>query len=381
MTNIKKGPEQPLGKQTIEDAIAKTGFVLEHKVASLFEKSHWTIIHNRYYLDDVTDGQREMDMIAYKVREKNGVLVYTVLIISCKKNIEFDWVFLTRNAPGMSVNIKMLPVNIYSNIEEFNYQFSNIDWTRKKFIDKYDKTQIIDKMYNYDKVVFAYQEIKKSSNAASNDTNIYNSIASLIKAQSYEIKSLKAGRKKINKVVYNINLVSIAEIGFHELHYGTNEITTSSISRINYINRFLINTEETYSKIDFVNFDILPNVLSEYDALHSWNIEFYEKLDKDFFTGVFSSAEKSKIVIEKIKEKLFKYINWYAEESPHPSFDYHFFFVDKDKDTVRINITDNNELNSFLNSHNHIKNYTKKLLKDYFRYAGKFTFHDDLLPF
>lgn len=40
---------------TIEKSIEKTGYVLEHKVATLFEKSKWSVIHNRYYLDDVTE--------------------------------------------------------------------------------------------------------------------------------------------------------------------------------------------------------------------------------------------------------------------------------------------------------------------------------------
>lgn len=382
MTNDKKKPAQETAKPTIEEAIAKTGFVLEHKVASLFEKSNWSVIHNRYYLDDVTDGQREMDMIAYKtILNKNNVRVYTALIISCKKNDEFDWVFLTRKAPGMSMNIKMLPVNIYSNIEELNYQISKINWQRDVFIKEYDKNSIIDSMYNYNKVVFAYQEIRKSNNAASNDTNIFNSIASLIKAQSFEIKSLKDGRKKDEKVIYNINLLSIADICFHELHYNNDTITTSSINRINYLNRFLISAQELHSKIDFVNFGILDTVIEEYNNLHTWNIKFYEKIDKAFYENIFADHNKCKVIIDKIKPMLFKYIGWYIEESPVPNISFSYMLIDKENDTVRINITDIVDLNEFLNSNNQIKSYTKRLLKDYFRYSGKFGFHEDLLPF
>lgn len=89
---MKAKSTEPTVRQTLEEGISKTGFVLEHKVASIFELSQWSVIHNRYYLDDVTEGQREMDMIAYKIHENKGVLIYTALIISCKKSDEFDWV-------------------------------------------------------------------------------------------------------------------------------------------------------------------------------------------------------------------------------------------------------------------------------------------------
>ncbi|MBC7694056.1 MAG: hypothetical protein H7141_01275 [Burkholderiales bacterium] len=37
-------------KLTLEQSIEKTGYVLEHKVASFFEKAKWSVIHNRYCL-------------------------------------------------------------------------------------------------------------------------------------------------------------------------------------------------------------------------------------------------------------------------------------------------------------------------------------------
>ena len=83
-------------------------------------------------------------MIAYKtILLEDGVKLFTALIISCKKNSEFDWVFLTRKAPGMNININMLPVNFSSNQDIFNYQINHLDWSKDKFIKEYDSNSLI----------------------------------------------------------------------------------------------------------------------------------------------------------------------------------------------------------------------------------------------
>jgi len=256
-------------KQTLEEAIQKTGYVLEHKVATLLEEAKWTVIHNRYYLDDVTSVQREMDILAYKSDEtKSGIRIYTALIVSCKKNEEFDWVFLTRKAHGMNLNLNLLPINFSSNIDVFNYMLTDINWDKEKFIKKYDPGKLISALYNYNKIVFAYQEIRKSNNAPSNDSNIYSSISSLIKAQAYEIESLKGGRRNDKKYIYNLNLLSVADLDFYELEYEKDMVKTSKIHSINYLNRFLIGNQEKHARIDFIKFDVLKKIIIEYDKLH-----------------------------------------------------------------------------------------------------------------
>ncbi|MFB0494649.1 hypothetical protein ABID99_000886 [Mucilaginibacter sp. OAE612] len=369
-------------KISIEKAIEKTGYVLEHKVASMLEKEHWSVIHNRYYLDDVTELQREMDMIAYKtVLLEDDVKLFTALIISCKKNSEFDWVFLTRKAPGMDININMLPVNFSSNIDVFNYQVSDIDWSKEKFIKKYDSNSLINKMYNYNRVVFAYQEIRKSNNAPSNDSNIYSSIASLIKAQAYEISSLKDGRKKNQKYIYNINLLSVADLDFHELHYENDKVTVSEINRINYLNRFLISSQEQHSKIDFVKFDILKSVIEEYDTLHKWNINFYRTVNKDFFDNVFKDYKKKSFIINKTKSQYLDLVKFSYRQETGISKDFTFLVLETDENGLNINVSDIDSENEHLNRNERLKIRTADWLKDNFKYSGNFTFTDDFLPF
>ncbi len=47
--------------------LEKTGFGLEYTVSSILENDGWTVINNKYYIDDVQGSAREIDIIAYKV--------------------------------------------------------------------------------------------------------------------------------------------------------------------------------------------------------------------------------------------------------------------------------------------------------------------------
>ena len=69
----------------LEAQIRKTGFVLENQVAQTLKSAGWTVISNKYYVDDFEDSVREIDLIAYQVAKIQHFDVYTVLIVSCKK--------------------------------------------------------------------------------------------------------------------------------------------------------------------------------------------------------------------------------------------------------------------------------------------------------
>lgn len=235
-------------------------------------------------------------------------------------------------------------------------------------------------MYNYDRIVFAYQETRKSNHAPSNDSNIYSSIASLIKAQAYEIASLKDGRKKDEKYVYNINLISVADIDLYELHYDKNSVSTLSIDRINYLNRFLISSQEQHSKIDFVKVDILEKVIEEYNTLHDWNVNFYKTINKEFYNDVFTDYGKRTLIVDKTKSNFLWYVKNYTSNTLS-NIDFNFLFLDQNDENVLINVSDSSEVNKILNSNRKLHHHTSEWLKNNFKYSGKFIFTEDLLPF
>ena len=74
--------------------ICKTGFVLENQIAQTLKAAGWTVISNKYYVDDFEESVREIDLIAYKVSKVKHLDVYTALIISCKKSESNAWALL-----------------------------------------------------------------------------------------------------------------------------------------------------------------------------------------------------------------------------------------------------------------------------------------------
>lgn len=57
--------------------IRKTGFVLENEVAQVLKRSGWTVISNKYYVDDSEETVREIDLVAYHVPKVQHFDVYT----------------------------------------------------------------------------------------------------------------------------------------------------------------------------------------------------------------------------------------------------------------------------------------------------------------
>ena len=98
-----------------EVEIRKTGFHLEQQVASLLRAAGWTVISNRYYVDDQEDAVREMDLVAYRVKNTPEFRVFTTLIISCKKSEKNVWALLARNRDREDPNADWWPVHVWSN--------------------------------------------------------------------------------------------------------------------------------------------------------------------------------------------------------------------------------------------------------------------------
>jgi len=67
----------------IPDALAKTGFIVEHLVAEEFKKAGWSTIGGRYYADDIDGRARELDLVAYRSTKSKGLEVVTAVLVDC----------------------------------------------------------------------------------------------------------------------------------------------------------------------------------------------------------------------------------------------------------------------------------------------------------
>lgn len=195
-------------KKIYAEGIGKTGFVLEYKVTELLRQAGWTVISNKYYEDDLVGTVREIDLVAYRMKKIQQVDVYTTLLVSCKKSETEVWALIAREMNLKDPNSNWWPLHVWSNDKALEFEISKSS-TPKSFhqfaIEKGVNEALSLPAYE----VFAFQEMNKTSGVPKNDTNIFASITSLIKAQAYELGALP--RRKKNPSVYQFNLISVIE--------------------------------------------------------------------------------------------------------------------------------------------------------------------------
>jgi hypothetical protein len=117
-----------LDLKDIVDGIKKTGFKLEFDIAQTLSKNGWNVITNKYYVDDLQETVREIDLVTYKATKVNHFYIYTVLIISCKKNEKDSWALLSKKPNPLDPNAEWLPVHAWSNDKALDYMIKDNGW-------------------------------------------------------------------------------------------------------------------------------------------------------------------------------------------------------------------------------------------------------------
>ena len=118
------GPHE-MTNQRLPAQIAKTGFVLENRIAQLLKAAKWTVISNRYYVDDAQESVREIDLVAYQTSKVQHFDVYTTLIISCKKSETNLWALLARDINLKDPNSDWQPLHAWSNDKAITHQLAS----------------------------------------------------------------------------------------------------------------------------------------------------------------------------------------------------------------------------------------------------------------
>ena len=124
------GPHE-MTNQHLPAQIAKTGFVLENRIAQLLKAAKWTVISNRYYVDDAQESVREIDLVAYQTSKVQHFDVYTTLIISCKKSETNLWALLARDINLKDPNSDWQPLHAWSNDKAITHQLASSDVAKR----------------------------------------------------------------------------------------------------------------------------------------------------------------------------------------------------------------------------------------------------------
>lgn len=362
----------------IEQNICKSGFKLEHEVATILRREGWTLISNRYYLDDHEESVREIDILAYKCKITPSFSIYTAIIISCKKSEANDWALLSRNIDTDDPNSDWQPFKGFSSVKSIQYYLDQPQWAEHYYQRLIQKCPSIFSIPGVD--IFAFQEMSKGSSTCQNDKNIFNSITSLMKAQAYELNSLIT-RSKNHPVVHQFNLISLIDSNLIRIHFHENKITATNIDSEDYVSKYILNKKDSISRIKFLTAKKFEESIKPYSTLHSENVIFFEELNSSFYKDILQARERAKLLLPEFRLAIKKYLwsPYYAltKETLKPeNFDVGWSKVTGE---AVIEIDTSTETISALNDDDASVKCAKKILLEVYKYNGDVFFEDSLI--
>ena len=355
--------------------IEKTGFVLEARIAEMLRRHRWTVIHGRYYIDDIQDSVREIDLLAYKAKKIAGLLYYTTLIVSCKKSEQNIWALLTKNRDNDDPNMNWDPLQVWSNNEVLSFMLSR-DW-EQDYLEKLEEVGIYSVLMNAEVNLFAFQEMNRSKGTPQNDKAIFGATTSLMKAQSYEIKALP--ERKQTPALYQFNLVSVFDGDLVRLHFNNEQVTASERDSDVYIGNYIVDRSDTCSRIHLVRADAFDTFLDLYDRLFGFNCRHFSDLRNSFYDSAVSDFHRRNLLEEDFLSK----IRWRVTYALNRDVSSMFLSYHAETDTLCVKINAQPQELDLLNEKEDLLALLRKTAKSVYRFSGdvRFSEYDDDLPF
>jgi len=362
-----------------EKQIIKTGFVLEHNISTALRRKGWSVISNKYYIDDNEETVREIDLIAYKATKVQHFFVYTALVISCKKNEANVWALLSRPLDKSNPNRNWNPVHAWTNDKALGFQLSQPDFGADYHTKGGEKVlrALADPMFD----IFAFQEMCRQSGAPKNDKAIFNSVTSLMKAQAYELRALPT--RKTVPSIYHFSLISVIDSEMIRLLFDGDDLSASDLCSEQYLANYIIDKKQNVSRIRFLRAKEFEETISDYDELHAFNCKVFSDYCDDFYEGVLEDWNRTKIFIEKFRKDVWWGLHWRI---------YKTYNINLKKETislswcsedrvVAVTLPLEDEHLDFLNEDTESRKTVTRALESIYRYKGSFLFAEDDIPF
>ncbi len=375
----------------IAQTIKTTGFVLEHAVATTFRRHGWTVLSNRYYIDDHTESAREIDLIAYRVKRLGHFSYRDVLIISCKKSEENHWAFLVRDVNKRDPNIEWHPVTARSNLKSINFMMQRAGW-RDGYLEHLRGQGLYEALIAPTDHQFAFQEIAKGLKtleggargkkaSVQNDTNIFRAVSSLMKAQAYTMATLEG---RADPRVYMFHLLSVADTELIKLHFSDGgEIRASEIEEARHVVNYIVNKKEVFARVHFIRADQLDAVLSRYDVLFEANSAYFKDLEKDFYRNIVADRDRLEVFSDEFAKELEELLFWETDANASEAkqlANAAYLGWSESKNALAITLDLSEKRIGELNESKKVRERAGRLLKKIYRYDGPSVFDEDI-PF
>lgn len=362
------------------DEIKKTGFELEYRMAECFRTHGWTVIANKYYVDDVQEAVREIDLVAYKTGKVQHFRVVTTVIVSCKKTERDAWVLLAKSLDPSDPNIDWQPLHSWSSDRALQHMISAPEWPAE-FISHAQENQCGELNEIPKRHIFAFQEMNKTTAKANNDKNIFAAVTSLMKAQAYEIGALPLRLKR--PAVYQFNLMSIVETELVRLEFDTTGgITALPTEEEAYVARYIIEKRQTFSRIHFLRSGHLDRALTTYDRLHQSNLSFFAGACDRFYEDAAKVSAKREVFLKDVQEDLHWRFSWRVNdrEGNNVAPDAIALSWEAGSGEVVARLPIPGDAIASLNADSSLRQSLASILKKYYRFEGPSRFDDDI-PF
>lgn len=362
----------------VQDALNKTGFVLEHQITLKFKAGGWNVINNRYYLDDVSEDAREIDLIAYKARMKKGVWYYTALIVSCKKSEENAWAFLSRDAHFPDPNVDWYPFKVWTNEEALDYYAKDLDW-QSNFMSEAHHEDIF-ALLEPSGQLFGMQEIRKANHSVQNDKQMFGALSSLMKSQAYEMSTLRRRRKE--RALYSFHLLSVVDTEMIDVRYDISGCKATDVDDARWVFNYIVNKESTISRIHFVTIDGFDNVLPLYSALHESNYRYFSSLYNRFYDEIFSDQDRVDVFREEFQKRVLPVYEACVRSVDAEYRPGQIDFTWNDKENIlELGACDTSKQVEALTKSSYAQRLTRRWLKELYHYDGLFRFTCLAIPF
>lgn len=354
-----------------ESGIRRTGFDLEYRVATALRAAGWSIIANKYYVDDHQDVVREIDMVAYKAAALKHFHVFTTIIVSCKKSEKNVWAFLSKDRPLDDPNAELQPTHIWTNCKAHAVALGEGQWARK-YYEGLKSRGLTWLVAPPDVDIFAFQEMNRESGAPQNDRPLFESVTSLMKAQAYELASLPARRKA--PATYQFNLLTVADTEFVRLHFDGAGVTASHRDWEHYVARYIVNKQQTTARVHFCTDAALSETVAEYERLHAANREIFEELDTAFYTDLLGDPFKADLVEPDFNVDVVDAINRALAKQPGGNvIDVKQVSAWRADEAVFISVDPRRDVD-ILNGDESLRSTVLAALRKHYRYDGPFQF-------
>jgi hypothetical protein len=363
----------------IPEALASTGFPLEHEVAQAFRHANWTVITNRYYVDDVDGKARELDLIAYKVTSGAEIDVVTSVLISCKKDIDNSWAIMSRSRLATpDPNLDWDPVHHWTSNDLLQTFLQNSEW-RKGYLE--GDPNVYNEIFEMNRHAFAFQLISNKTCKPNNDKPIFQSLTDLLKAQDHELSILPERMRK-NRI-YVFNLLTIVDANLYEVSYDNVDCKAVPVDEFRHLARYIVRKRDRVARVNICNKNMLARLIKSYDGMSLYNKVFFDKAIVNAFASVKKIREVqtyfSKIITRRLKWEVTSSLSRANRKQDFSDIKIRYE-SDKDELILEIPIWEGSDID-ILNSDEKLRDSTKKVLSDQLRYKDKFRFDSEDIPF